>query len=138
MPLPLIDYKSSAVELQYHLKTANEYTQYLNPGQTAVVCSGLPLYAMKKMIQLSRPVEFENYFCFMGGLHIEQAALVCIGQLITGSGIDDIITSASLDTIGLKTAVCDVNNIKKATQVIAVVIAKLGGYILEMTHTIDH
>ena len=49
-----------------------------------------------------------------GGLRIEQAAVVCIGQLIKGSGLDDIVDAASLDTFGLKTAVCDVNNIKKA------------------------
>ena len=33
VPLPLIDYKSSTIELQFHLmKIAVEYTQYLNPG----------------------------------------------------------------------------------------------------------
>ena len=37
VPLPLIDYKSSTIELQFHLmKIAVEYTQYLNPGQVAV------------------------------------------------------------------------------------------------------
>ena len=58
---------------------------------------------------------------------IEQAALVCVGQLITGSGMEDIVIYASLDTIGLKTAVCDVNNIKKeryTLQVIAVVLMR--------------
>ena len=63
----------------------------------------------------------------MGGLHIEQAALVCIGQLVTGTGLEDIKTYASLDTVGLKSAVCDVNNIKKAwytIQVIAAVLSK--------------
>ena len=63
----------------------------------------------------------------MGGLHIEQAALVCVGQLITGSGMEDNVSYASLDTIGLKTAVCDVNNIKKVRytlQVIAVVLMR--------------
>ena len=59
------------------------------------------------------PEEFEGYFCIMGGLHIEQAALVCIGQLIKDSGLDDIVDAASLDTVGLKTAVCDVNNTKR-------------------------
>ena len=72
VPLPLIDYKSSAIELQYHLmKMATEYTNYLNPEQTAVGVSDLPLYALKKTIQLACPGEFgSNYFCFMGGLHI--------------------------------------------------------------------
>ena len=45
----------------------------------------------------------------MGGLHLEQAGLVCIGQMIIGSGMDRIVSSASLDTVGLMTALCDVN-----------------------------
>ena len=127
VPLPLIDYKSSAPELQYHLmKTSIEYTQYLNPGQIAVGCSDQPLYALKKTIQWAYPDMFgDTYFALMGGLHIEQAALVCLGQLLTGTGMEDIIKAASLDTIGLVTAVCDVNNIKKARyalQVIAVIL----------------
>ena len=61
----------------------------------------------------------------MGRLHIEQAALVCIGQLIKGSGLDDIVDGASLDTVGLKIAVCDVNNIKKARYTLQVVVAAL-------------
>ena len=77
---------------------------------------------------MARPDLFgESYFAFMGGLHIEQAALICVGQLIKGTGMAEIIKVASLDTVGLETAVCDVNNIKKARytlQVIAVVLRK--------------
>ena len=61
----------------------------------------------------------------MGGLHIEQAAVVCIGQLMKGSGLDDIVDAASLDTVGLKTSVCDVSNIKKARYTLQVVAAAL-------------
>ena len=59
----------------------------------------------------------------MGGLHIEQAVLVCIGQFIKGSGLDDIADAASLDTAGPKTTVCDLNNIKNARYIIQVVAA---------------
>ena len=74
---------------------------------------------------MAHPEEFEGYFCFMGGLHIEQAALVYIGQLIKGSGLDDNVDAASLDTVGLKTAVCDVSNIKNARYTLQVVAAAL-------------
>ena len=129
VPLPLIDRKSNEIELQFHImKMAVDYTKYLIPEQVAVGCSDQPLYALKKTIQLTHPDLFgEKYFCFMGGLHIEQAAMVCAGQLLTESGMDDIAANASLDTTGLKTAVCDVNNIKKARytlQVIAVVLMR--------------
>ena len=96
------------------MKVAVDYTKYLNPGQVAVGVSDLPLYALKRSIQKAYPEEFEGYFCFMGGLHTELAALVCIGLLIKGSGLDDIVDAASLNTVSLKTAVCDVSNIKKA------------------------
>ena len=52
---------------------------------------------------------------------------MCVGQLIAGSGMENIVNYASLDTIGLKTAVCDVNNSKKARytlQIIAVVLMR--------------
>ena len=93
---------------------AQDYTAYLNPGQITVGCADQPLYALKKQIQWQCPVRFKDYyFCFLGGLHIEHTALLCIGQLLKGTGLETIITSASLDTIGLANAVCDVNDIKK-------------------------
>ena len=61
----------------------------------------------------------------MGGLHIEEAALLSIGQLRKGSGLDDIVDATSLDTVGLKTAVCDVSNIKNARYTLQVVAAAL-------------
>ena len=47
--LPLIDHKSNTVETQMHLmNNAMKYTEFLNPGQTAVGVSDQPLYALKK------------------------------------------------------------------------------------------
>ena len=61
VPLPLIHYKSSSVELQYHLiKVAVDYTKYLNPGQVAVGVSDLPLYALKRSIQMAYLEQFEG------------------------------------------------------------------------------
>ena len=80
---------------------AVNYTKYLNPGQVTVGVSDLLLNALKRYIQMAFPEEFEADFCFMGRLYIEQAELVCIGQ-IKGSGFDDIVDAASLDTVGLK------------------------------------
>ena len=74
---------------------------------------------------MAYPEEFEGYFCFMGGLHIEQAALVCIGQLIEGSGLDDIVDATSLDRVDLKTAVLMTTISKKARYTLQVVAAAL-------------
>ena len=56
----------------------------------------------------------DKILCFMSGLYIKQAAFACVGQLLTGSKLGDIVAKALLDTIELKTALCDVNNIMKA------------------------
>ena len=72
------------------MKVAIDYTKYLNPAEVVVGVSDAPLFSLKRFIQMSYPEQFEGYFCFMGGLHIEQAALICMGQLIKGSGLDDI------------------------------------------------
>ena len=50
----------------------------------------------------------------MGILHVEQGALVVLGQLITGTGLEYVLVNAYLDIVSLKTALCDVSSIKKA------------------------
>ena len=47
-----------------------------------------------------------------GGLHIEQCLLVPHGQLITGSGLRELLVSCLLSAIGAG-AVVDVNQIKQ-------------------------
>ena len=125
--LPVIDHVSHSKELQYHvMKTSVEYTNYLNPGQVTVGCSDQPLYALKKTIQWSCPELFRSsYFAFMGPLHIEQAGLVCIGLLIKGTGLDEVLALANIHTTGMQTAVCDVNSIKKARYALQLIAAVL-------------
>ena len=47
-------------------------------------------------------------------MYFEVFKPVCVGRCPPGSEMDVILTTAAQDTIGLKTDVCDVNNIKKA------------------------
>ena len=45
-------------------------------------------------------------------MHIEQAALIRVhGELISGTGLKGIVQAAGINIIGLKNAVCDVNDI---------------------------
>ena len=71
---------------------------------------------MKRKLQWEYPEIFGKHFYFavLGGLHIEQQLLKICGQLVRGSGLDDIMGKANLSYIGLKTAFTDVNDIKKA------------------------
>ena len=115
--LPVVDQVSNDVDFKFHVtKLVMEYMNYINPGQTTVGCSDQPLYALKTKIQWSCPQIFpiKSYFPFFGSLHIEQALLKIHGQLVKGSGIDNIIGMAGLPTAGLRTTVCDANSIKKS------------------------
>ena len=126
------------------LFTAINHTNYFNPGQTKVICSDQLLYALKKIINWANPSTFQksdscyitNYdpetkiasppiktpyccytsdvFTFFGVMHIEQVSLKCTGELITGTGLEDVLGSAGLKTIGLMKSLCDVSSLKKA------------------------
>ena len=124
--LPLIKNASNDINFQAHIMTvAIQYTRYLNEGQgTAVGCSDQPLYAWKKKLQWAYPDGFskDRYLAVMGGIHLELHLLKINGQLVTGSGLDGIMDTAKLSYIGLKTAFCDVNDIKKALYAVEVVV----------------
>ena len=134
--LPVIDHVVHDAAFQYHvLCISQDYTAYLNPGQTTVSCGDQPLYALKKLLIWANPNRFlkpftftPDVFAFFGPLHIEQVSLVCTGELIRATGLEDILSTSGLSTVGLSTAMCDVNNIKKARycgQVVAPVLNTL-------------
>ena len=84
---------------------------------------------MEEKLQWAYPdgLSKDKYFAVMGGLHLEQHLLKINGQLVTGSGLDGIMDTAKLPYIGLKTAFCDVNDVKKvlyAVEVVAICLYK--------------
>ena len=62
------------------------------------------------------------YFAMMGGLLMEQQLLKINGRLLFGTGIDEILDHSDLSIIGVKTAVCYANYIKKARYALQVVV----------------
>ena len=67
----------------------------------------------------------EDIFVFLGPLHLEKVALTCLGDLIKGTGIEDVLGAAGLSSVGIKVAMCDVNHIIKAryaAQIISLVL----------------
>ena len=91
---------------------------------------------MEEKLQWAYPdgLSKDKYFAVMGGLHLEQHLLKINGQLVTGSGLDGIMDTAKLPYIGLKTAFCDVNDIKKALYAVEVVVICLYKQ-LSLTHS---
>ena len=74
----------------------------------------------------------DKYFCVFGSLHIEKSILVMCGQIIKGSGLDQLMSSCGLSILGTQSLVT-VNDIKRARyclQIGACVIYKL----LSKTH----
>ena len=53
-----------------------------------------------------------DVFAFFRPLHIELVFLVCTGEMIKGTGLEDLLSSSSLSTVGLSTGTCDANHIK--------------------------
>ena len=115
--LPLLKDVMHTPEMQCHLiKLCIDYTRTLNAQQvTAVDCSDQPIYAVSKIIQWQYPeFWFPFYFALLGALHIEKDLLIANGNLLGGTGLDEILGDASIKTIGLETASVDVNHIHKA------------------------
>ena len=54
-----------------------------------------------------------KYLSILGGLHIEQSALVMHGEIIRGSGLEKILYSNDLSIIETS-AVVDINDVKHA------------------------
>ena len=102
--LPVIDYVVHDAAFQYHsLCIRQDYTSYLNPGQTTVSRADEPLYALKKLLIWAYPNRFLNagsftldVFAFFRPLHIKQVFLVCTGEMIKGTGLEDLLSSTGL------------------------------------------
>ena len=74
-----------------------------------------PVYALTKEIQWRYPDEFGNssYFCLFGGLHFEQCILTIHGELIKGSGLENVLSNIDISIIGTGSVV-NANHIKQS------------------------
>ena len=75
------------------MKVSKKTSNFLNPAQTPVDCCDQPVYALTKEIHFRLPNEFgaDKYFSLFGGLHFEQCILMIHGELIKGSGLQEIL-----------------------------------------------
>ena len=114
--LPLINKQVHRLDTMYHVMNLNtKITNFLNSSQTPVDTCDQPVYALTKTIQWMFPETFgsDKYLSILGGLHIEQSALVMHGELIKGSGLEKVLAANDLSIVGTS-AVVDVNDIKRA------------------------
>ena len=86
----------------------------LNPGQIPVDTADQPIFALIKELIIRFPNKFgpDKYFCLFGPLHIDKSWLIICGQVVKGSGLDEIISTCELSIVGADSLVT-VNDIKR-------------------------
>ena len=74
-----------------------------------------PVFAPTKEIQWRYAEKFgsDSYFCLFGGLHFEQCLLTIHGELIKGSGLENILSNIDMSIIGTGDLI-HANHIKQA------------------------
>lgn len=89
----------SVAMIKHSMNIVKESVNHLNPGQVPVVTLDQPLFALAKEIQWYYPdTHAENNFIMFGGLHIEQAFLKVLGDLLDGSGWTAALTEGCVAT----------------------------------------
>ena len=101
--------------------------QKLNRGTTTVDNSDQPIFVLSKLVQWHYPDELSTtkYQPMLGGLHIQQGLLQCRGRLVEGTGLDSMLSSNNITTIGVQTAAVDVKHIKKSTYALQITAVSL-------------
>ena len=115
--LPLIDKPVHTLKAQHHcMNIIADTIKYINPGQIPIDTCDQPVFVLTKEVEWRYPEEFSDvqYFSILGGLHIEQSLLVVHGEVVSGSGLAEILETSDLSLIGTSTAILDVNNIKRS------------------------
>ena len=87
----------------------------LNADQIPVDTADQPIFALTRELMIRFPDKFgpDKYFCLSGSLHVEKSLLIICGQVIKGSGLDEIMCTCGLSIVGADSLVT-VNDIKRA------------------------
>ncbi|KAK3921529.1 Chromosome-associated kinesin KIF4 [Frankliniella fusca] len=115
--LPLFHEKSSSPAMVKHaMDLVKSCTEFLNPGQTPVMCADQPLFTLAKLIQWNHPDNYceKNFVLLFGPLHIEQNFLRIIGEVMEGSGWTGIIGNSGILSSGSAEGLLKVSAITKA------------------------
>ena len=85
----------------------------LHAGQTLVVTSHQPLYALSNRVQETRAHKFVQgkYFSIFGGLHIDKLLHEIQGQLIADSGLPRSINRLKISITGAGNIALNVSNV---------------------------
>lgn len=130
--MPLFREESHSFATILHcMKTNQEATQLLNPGQKPVLTMDQPLYALGKQIQWKFPDVYgeDKYVMMLGPLHIEMAGLKMIGDLLDGTGWTNAIAQAEVATKGTADSFIHASHVAKTRRAHQVTASSI--YILQ-------
>ena len=114
--LPPIDENTHTLDIQYHcMNIISNTINTLNPSQIPADTADQPILAFTKELMIRFPDKFgpDKYFCSFGSLYIVKLLLIICGQVIEGSGLDEIVCKCALSIIGADSLVT-VDDIKRA------------------------
>ena len=115
--LPLVSESSTDLCLVCHaIKLIKKSTKFLNPGQTAVVACDQPIYAVAKQLQwteLFPDISKQHFFVIFCGLHLEQASLRLIGDVLKNSEWSQVVVLADIFTSGVTDNLLAASHIKE-------------------------
>jgi hypothetical protein len=109
--LPLFHESSTSPSMMRHaMDLVKSNTEYLNPGQTPVLCGDQPCYALAKHIQLLYGDLYgeSSFFIMFAPFHIEQNFLRVIGQIMEDSGWTRVVARSEVMTEGAADAILKV------------------------------
>lgn len=101
--LPVHHEKSGTLSMMNHgIDKAIENTNFLNEGQTPVLCMDQPLLTLCKIIQWNFPEKYgpHKLVLLLGPLHIELAFLRLLGSYTEGCGLTSVIINSGILTAG--------------------------------------
>lgn len=141
--LPLFDKKSDDPSMVMHsMMMINSCTQYLNPGQIAVMACDCPIFAVAKKLQWLYPslVGEDKFLVMFGGLHLEKGLWNAMGDLLEGSGWTELLEDASIATSGTADSFLKSTHIMKTRyshQITVLVLTKLMQDAFEASNEMD-
>jgi hypothetical protein len=105
-------------------------TEFLNPGQIPILACDCQIVAMCKYTQWTYPTSHreERMTIMFGGLHMEKALWIALGDVLESSGWTVALTEAGVATSGTTDSFLKVSHITRsryAHQITALTLSKL-------------
>ena len=101
--LPLFMEKADSPAMVKHGMTiVQNVTAFLNPGQIPVIACDCPIFSMCKYTQWTHPTSHgeDKIVIMFGGLHIEKALWIALGDFLESSGWTVALTEVGVATSG--------------------------------------